>query len=431
MRGARPLNNKPIIDARIIEIGARGDGIAETEEGRLYVPGAVPGDLVRARVLERRGDGYSAKIEEILEDGGHRTQPPCPHFGTCGGCALQHIASDTYLEFKRNLVVTALDRHGLSTETVEPCVGFGAATRRRASLKAIGTGRGVVVGFNRAGDHGIVDVDVCPVLEPSIEDFVAPLRDFFKGRLKQGERASVGVSRCGSGLDVLMEVKWKLDGLLRQDLATFAAEADLARLCVGTPANAEEIVVFRPPEIQFASVAVVPPPGAFLQASREAEKFLIDFALEHLGEAGHVADLFSGCGTFALPLACQTQVSAFDFDIQMIDACRAAAGRAGGKTASLRAVRRDLFRNPVSRSEMSEFDGLIFDPPRAGAKAQVSEIAGSSVPRVVAVSCNPATFARDARILVDGGYRLDKLIPLDQFVWSAHVELAAVFEKSV
>lgn len=384
---------------------------------------------MRARVLEKRGDGFRAELEEILEDGGQRAEPPCPHFGNCGGCALQHVAPGAYLDFKRRLVTTALARSGLPGELVEPCQAFGAATRRRASLKAVGTGRGVVVGFNRAGAHGIVDIEVCPVVEPSIAAFLAPLRAFLKGRLKQGERISVGVSRCDSGLDVLVDASWKLDGLLRQDLAALGSETGLARLCVGTAADAEEIVVFRPPEVGFDGIPVVPPPGAFLQASRDTEKFLIGFVLDHLAGATHVADLFSGCGTFALPLARAAEVSAFDVDVQMIDACRMAADRAGGKIASLRGIRRDLFRNPVSSGEMSGFDGLIFDPPRAGAKAQVGEIAASSVPRIVAVSCNPVTFARDARILVDGGYRLETVVPLDQFVWSAHVELAAVFEK--
>lgn len=429
MRGGKPVSNTPAIEARIVEIGAQGDGIAETERGRLYISNAAPGDLVKARLLEKRGDGTHAQLEEVLEDGGQRAEPPCPHFGTCGGCALQHVAVDAYLDFKRNLVTTALDRQGLPTDLVEPCEAFGPATRRRVSLKAVGTGRGVVVGFNRARAHGVVDVEVCPVVEPSIAGFIAPLREFLRGRLKQGERLSINISRCDSGLDVLIEVKWKLDGMLRQDLASFASENDLARLCVGTVEDAEEIVVFRPAEVGFDGIPVVPPPGAFLQASQDAEKYLIAFALEHLRGALHIADLFSGCGTFALPLAKDAEVMAVDVDARMIDACRAAADRAGGKVASLRGIRRDLFRNPVSAGEMAEFDGLIFDPPRAGAKAQAGEIAASGVPRIVAVSCNPVTFARDARILVDGGYRLEKLVPLDQFVWSAHVELVAVFEK--
>ena len=264
-------------------------------------------------------------------------------------------------------------------------------------------------------------------MEPSIAGFIAPLRAFLRGRLKQGERLSVSITRCDAGLDVLIGVNWTLDSSLRQDLATFAGENDLARLCVGL--EAEEIVVFRSPEVGFYGIPVVLPPGAFLQASRDAEKYLIDFALEHLKVAAHVADLFSGCGTFALPLAKNAEVSAFDVDAEVIDACRAAADRAGGKIARLRGIRRDLFRNPISAGEMMEFDGLIFDPPRAGAKAQAREIAASRISRIVAVSCNPVTFARDARILVDGGYRLEKLVPLDQFVWSAHVELVAVFEK--
>lgn len=423
------MSKDRIVEARIAEIGAQGDGIAETEQGRLYISNTAPGDLVRARVAEKHGDGFRAQLEEVLEDGGQRIEPACPHFGTCGGCALQHIAADAYLDFKRDLVTTALARQGLPKDLVEPCVAFGPATRRRVSLKAVGTGRGVVVGFNRASAHGVVDVEVCPVVEPSIATLIAPLREFVRGRLGQGERLSIHISRCDSGLDVLIDVKWKLDGLLRQDLASFASENDLARLCVGTVEDAEEIVVFRPPEVGFDGIPVVPPPGAFLQASRGAEKYLIGFALEHLRGAAHIADLFSGCGTFALPLAKEAEVIAVDVDAQMIDACRAAADRAGGKITRLRGVRRDLFRNPVSAGEMAEFDGLIFDPPRAGAKAQAGEMAASSVPRIVAVSCNPVTFARDARILVEGGYRLEKLVPLDQFVWSAHVELVAVFEK--
>lgn len=419
---------EPTLDVRIEELGARGDGIAHSEDRTLYVPYSAPGDLVRARVGKKQGDGFAARIVEVLEDGPGRVVPPCGHFGDCGGCALQHIAEDSYLAFKRGLVVSALAKRGFRDIPVEPCAAFEHAGRRRAVFKAVNVGSRVLLGFNKAASHKIVDIQTCEVLVREIAQIIDPLRRFLGGFLEPREEISVSVLASETGLDVAVATKRDLDAGARMALAEFAGSQELARLCVGEGAEPEEVVVRTQPIVEFDGIPVAPPPGAFLQVSRSAQEFLTAFALRHLSGVSRVADLFCGCGTFALPLARDKQLQGFDSDARMLAAARAATERSA-KTLDFQATQRDLFRNPLTAREFGAFDGVIFDPPRAGAKEQAREIAASGVPVVVAVSCNPSSFARDARLLADGGYTLKTVTPVDQFVWSAQVELAAVFVK--
>lgn len=416
------------LDIRIDELGARGDGVAHSEDGPLYIPYSAPGDLIRARLGKKQGEGFAARIVEVLEEGPERVEPPCRHFGDCGGCALQHIAGDGYLAFKRDLVVSALSKRGFHDVTVDPCAAFEPASRRRAVFKAVNVGSRVLLGFNQAASHKVVDVQACEVVVREIAQIIDPLRRFLGGFLRAREETAVSVLASETGLDVLIAVTRDLDAEARMALAEFAGSQKLARLCVGEGSDPEEIVVRAPPIVEFDGIPLTPPPGAFLQASRSAQKFLTAFTLHHLSGASRVADLFCGCGTFALPLGRDKQVQGFDSDQAMLGAARAASERSA-KALDFQATQRDLFRNPLTAREFGEFDGLIFDPPRAGAKEQAREIAASDIPVVVAVSCSPSSFARDARLLVDGGYSLKTVTPVDQFVWSAQVELAAVFEK--
>jgi 23S rRNA (uracil1939-C5)-methyltransferase len=419
-----------IVEVMVEEIGARGDGVARHQGTPVFVPFTVPGDRVRARLGAAREQGRAAALLEVLEPGPGRRPPACPHFGTCGGCALQHVGDDAYKAWKRGLVVTALARRGLAETPVDPLLSVGPGTRRRASLKARRLEDRAVLGFYERASHRVVDVTRCPLLVPRLETLIAPLRDLLGELLGAGETADVEIAVAANGADVILRSDGALTLARRTRLADFAHAQDLARLSWQTKRDPvpEPVVERRAPEIDFAGVPVALPPGAFLQPSGEGQAHLIDLVSAACEGRAAIADLFAGCGTFALPLSRRARVHAVEGDAAMASAMRAAAARAG-PGLRLTVEVRDLERRPLAAAELRAYDAVIFDPPRPGAKRQAAEIAKSSVPLVVAVSCNPATFARDARSLCDGGYRIERVAPLDQFLWSPHVELVAVFRR--
>jgi 23S rRNA (uracil1939-C5)-methyltransferase len=419
------------VEVAIEEIGARGDGIARYQGMPVFVPFTVAGDRVRARLGAAREQGRAAALLEVLEAGPGRRAPACPHFGTCGGCALQHVEDDAYKAWKRDLVVAALTRRGLGQTRVDPLLCVGPGTRRRASLKALRLRDRAVLGFYERASHRVVDVARCPVLVPRLEALIAPLRGMLAELLSVGDKADIEIALAANGADVTIRSDSALTLPRRTRLADFAQMRDLARLSWQGKREPvpEPVVERRAPEVSFAGVPVTLPPGAFLQPSEPGQAHLIDLVAAACGESAHVADLFAGCGTFALPLSRKARVHAVEGDAAMASAMRAAAGRAG-LAVRLSVEVRDLDRRPLGAAELRAFDAVVFDPPRPGAKRQAAEIADSPVPLVVAVSCNPATFARDARTLCDGGYVIERVTPLDQFLWSPHVELVAVFRRS-
>lgn len=420
------------LEADIVRLGEGGDGIAETEGGRLYVPLTVPGDRVRVLPMRPRGDGFAARLLEVVSTGPGRTQPPCPHFGVCGGCTLQHLADDAYAAWKMARVTTALARVGLADCRIHPLVRTPPGSRRRATFAAARSAGGAMqLGFQVREAHRIVDLAVCPVLEPAIAALLAPLRRLLSGILPAGARASVSATLLDSGLDVLVQGWSPRSAADLERLAAFAAEADLARLSwqAASGAPIEPLAVRRPPRALFGGVPVAVPPAGFLQASAAGEAALLAVVLAGLGSATAVCDLFCGSGTFALPLALGgVHVHGVDGDADAI-AALAAAGRMAPASARLSCEQRDLFARPLGTAELARYPAVVLDPPRSGARAQAAALAAAAVPKVVYVSCNPATFARDARLLADGGYHLEKVTPVDQFLWSPHVELAAVFRR--
>jgi 23S rRNA (uracil1939-C5)-methyltransferase len=435
------------LDVTILRIGAGGDGIAEHDGKRFYIPLTVPGDRVRVRPGQARGDGQAGECVELLSAGPARAEPPCPHFGRCGGCSLQHLATKAYAAWKVGRLTEALDRAGLSGYGRAPLVTVPSGGRRRVMFVAIatesGVGRAAVIGFHVKRGHGIVDLAGCTVADRRILGLLPALRTLLGGLLHAHQRAHVSVTLLDGGLDVVLEWPETLTLQAREALAAFATAADVARLSwrrsAGEPA--EPVVQRRPVAAIFAGVRVSLPPGGFLQPTCAGEDALVADVLVTLGAAGgdaavtaakpprRVADLFSGAGTFTLPLAkAGMRVHAIDGDADLLQAMT--AGRTGARgTGGITTERRDLFVRPLTASELRRFDAVVFDPPRAGARAQAEELARSSVPVIAAVSCNPSTFARDARILTDGGYRLERVTPVDQFLWSPHLELAASFRR--
>ncbi len=393
---------------QIIRLAAKGDGVAAS--GR-HVAGAVPGDTIDA-------DG-------AITPGPHHIAPVCRHFGTCGGCLLQHVDDTVLAEFVEGRVVNAAKGQGIEPSELLPVHLSPPATRRRAGLHGLRTHKGAVLGYREGGSHRVVDLAECPVLHPALTALIAPLRKFVGAH---GPKAMVGIdlTLADQGVDVSL-VHFPLEGLGPTEAALdFAREQGLARLTIDQGYGPETLWEPEPATVTLAGVPVSLPPGAFLQATHDAERRMATDAVEWLDGAAMVADLFAGLGTFAFALREGRKVLAVEAERAAHLACKAAGAQSGG---SVLALHRDLFRSPLEPAELNRFDAVLLDPPRAGARAQVAEIAASTLAKVVYVSCNPASWARDAATLTAAGFRLTKLRPVGQFRWSTHVELVSLFER--
>jgi 23S rRNA (uracil1939-C5)-methyltransferase len=393
---------------------------------------------VRVALGKAEGNGVRGTLVEVVEAGPNRVAAPCAQFGTCGGCALQHLAPEVYGHWKRGLLVEALARTGVEAGEIGELVTVRESTRRRGTFFAEKRGGRVRAGFHERGSHRIAALEGCRVLESDLLALVERLPSALADVLAEGERAEIVANHLATGLDVLVRLPRVPDLAARERLARFAAGADLVRLSVAKAgsrdraAHAEPVVARRSAVVTFGGVEVALPPGAFLQASADAEGVLVREALAGVKGAGRIADLFAGAGTFAFALATGGEGNARVHAVEG-DALLAAALRAGAAKAHLGArittEVRDLFRRPLEPSELDRFDAVLFDPPRVGAKDQAVALARSKVPCVVGVSCNPQAFARDARALQEGGYRLTRVVPVDQFLWTHHLEVVGTFVR--
>lgn len=414
----------------IASIGAQGDGVGELEGRAVFVPFALPGDRVRVRLGEARGEGIAAAALERLADGPGRVSPPCRHFGVCGGCQLQHLETERYRAWKSRLLATALRHRGLDPATVLPMIAIPPGSRRRARFAAYRLGATVVFGFHERAGKRIVDLRHCPILLESLQRPLPLLRRMAAALLADRGAADFELTASETGIDLLIEQAEKPPGTAaRSQLIALAGEAGILRVSWAKPrGEPEPLAIMGTPLMRFGGIAVDLPPGAFLQPSAAGEAALLDAVGRATEGRTRIADLFCGIGSFALPLAGRARTHAVEGDRAAAAALEAAARRAG-IGHRLTVERRDLERVPLQPEELAKFDAVVFDPPRAGAAAQSRALAGSGVARVVGVSCNPASFARDARTLVDGGYRLDWAVPVDQFPWSPHLELVACFSR--
>ncbi|ABI77665.1 putative 23S rRNA (uracil-5-)-methyltransferase RumA [Hyphomonas neptunium ATCC 15444] len=409
----------PLRTLTIDHVGAQGDGRAREGDRWVSVPFTLAGEVV-----EVSGEGDRLRLERISSPSSERTAPSCRHFTRCGGCTLQHMAPAPYAAFKRDLIVRALKTRGLEAEVTETWI-TPPASRRRATFTARKSGKTIMVGFHGRKSHELIALEECPVARPAIVAALPKLAGILAPLFSGKEDLSLLVTETASGLDLhVTGIPKQATRLARAEVTSAALRAGFARVSL----EGEDVLTERPPRLPIGAASLLPPPGGFLQASAEAETEIARLVLGHLGGAKHAADLFSGCGTFALRLAERIPVFAAESGRPAIEALRAAANAAPGLKPVTADVR-DLFRNPLAAVELARFDGLVLDPPRAGASAQAAEIARSTVPRVAYVSCDPATLARDLRALVDGGYRLLRAHPVDQFLWSAHVEAVALLEK--
>jgi 23S rRNA (uracil1939-C5)-methyltransferase len=411
----------------ILEVGARGDGVAEEGGQRYFVAFTLPGETIEAEPLEKRGEGIAAKLIEILAPSRHRETPPCAHFTVCGGCALQHWRRDAYTAWKVGLIERALKQHGVDAPTFEPPLLGVPSERRRVDFVVRRQGKRVLAGFHERSSARIVDVGTCVIARPTLTALLEPLRAVLAEVLPDGGAADAIANETDGGVDLLLRPHKRLTLSVdhRQKLVDLAERASLARLSWGDRTNPEPIVVRRPPILLLGEATIEPPAGAFLQATKRGEQAMREAVDAWAGDATKLADLFAGVG--ALSLGRTGRLALFESDKLSVAAVAAAARKIGGSRVT--AERRDLFRKPLLAQELDAFDAVVLDPPRAGAAAQVAEIAHSKLNRVVYASCDPGSFARDARALQDVGYRLEKLKPIDQFLWSGHVEMIALFVK--
>jgi 23S rRNA (uracil1939-C5)-methyltransferase len=411
------------IELVIDSVGARGDGIAAWQGETVFVPFTAAGDHVIARLQGRRGDGLSATLVDIISPGPGRAAPPCPLFGGCGGCSLQHLSAEALAAWKRDRLVTALARAGVAAELVAPLIAIPPGTRRRASFAFLRRKQGVVLGFNERSSHHIVEVDACLLLAPKLLALLEPLRALLAEIHVPHDGGDVVATLTDSGIDLVIRSDRSLDLFARERLAAFAETLDLARLTW----RDEPVAHRRPAQIEMGGTGVDLPPGGFLQPSREGEQALVGLVAAALPPSGAIADLYAGSGAFAFPIAAAGHtVHAVEGESASIAALAAAARRSG---RNITTEQRDLAKRPLLADELRGYAAVVFDPPRAGAAAQAEQIAKGGPGVVAAVSCNPATLSRDAAILIGGGYRLVRATPVDQFPWSAHLEAVAVFQR--
>jgi 23S rRNA (uracil1939-C5)-methyltransferase len=403
-----------ITELTIDRLGGQGDGVADTPSGPVFVPITLPGERVSAEVAP---DKKYADCIMVLDASPNRANPVCPHFGVCGGCALQHMEMSSYLDWKRGSVVHAFRSRGFNV-AVEPVRAVPLGNRRRAVFHIERRGKDLVLGYRQARSHDTIDIEACPILSPKIVAALPAIKALVAPLLKGQHEARITVTETENGLDLAVAGVPPPAATLAK-LAGIAAAHAFARVTLGS-----ESLLLAPAMLRLGRAQVSLPPGTFVQASPIAETEMVELICEGVGKSKRVADLFSGLGTFSLPLAERATVDAYESSAGALAALSEAA-RHATRLKPVRIHRRDLLRDPLGWQELKDFDAVVFDPPRAGAAAQAAQLAKSGVRRLVAVSCNPDTLARDLRFLVDGGYKISRVVPIDQFLYSSHVEVVA------
>jgi 23S rRNA (uracil1939-C5)-methyltransferase len=417
------LSARAVVERLVIHhVGHRGDGVAFADGQALFVPYALGGETVEVEPVADHPD--RRQLSRIEHASPERIEPFCGYFGGCGGCAIQHWQPQAYRAWTRQIVIDTLAHGGIECRVEELLDAHGAG-RRRITVHARRGGDGALrTGFAAANSHAIVAIDDCPILDPALHgalDAARALADVLKPAAKP---LDIQLTAVSDGLDVDVRGSGPLPSNMIAALSEVAEKHRLARLT----RHGELVLMRNPPAITIGAAEVTLPPGSFLQATAAGEEALAALVGEHCRRAKHIADLFCGVGPFALRLAAKSRISAFDSDAGAVTALQKAATSTPG-LKPVKAETRDLFRRPLMPQELRDYDAVVFDPPRQGAQAQVKQLALSKIPVVVAVSCNVATFARDARILIDGGYGIESVTPVDQFRHTPHVELVARFSR--
>jgi 23S rRNA (uracil1939-C5)-methyltransferase len=406
----------------IDHVGQRGDGVGFTGGHTVFVPYTLPGETVEAGAVADHPDRrLLLRVENASPE---RIAPFCRYFGACGGCAIQHWQPGCYAAWKRRIVVDTLGHTGIECPVDDLIDAHGAGRRRITAHARRGFDGEVRVGFAAASSHAIVAIDDCPILDPGLHGALDAARALAEVLKPTTKPLDIQATATDGGLDVDVRGSGPLPTPMIATLSRVAEQHRLARLT----RHGELVLMHNPPVIGIGTARVTLPPGSFLQATTAGEEALAALVIKHCKGAKHVADLFCGVGPFALRLATRALVAAFDSDSGAVTALQKAATSTPG-LKPIKAETRDLFRRPLMPQELRDFDAVVFDPPRQGAQAQAERLAASKIPVVIAVSCNAATFARDARILIEGGYRIEGVTPVDQFRHTPHVELVARFVR--
>lgn len=413
-----------IIQGTVKALGIDGDGLVEREGEKYYVPFTAPQDEIEFEVLQEKRRTH-LHLHQILTPSPYRVEAPCQHFGKCGGCKLQHISEEFYTHFKCQQLIRALDFHGVEAKEIKPLHIIPPYKRRRISLSFAHRFEGIVLGYVRRQSKHIIDVQQCLLVRPEIENLLPFLRAFLQKLFPHRATGSVDVLASQTGLDVNLKTGYLKKLTLEQTeyFTEFANHHQLARFSL----NYRPVVTLKEPTVQFSNIPVAVEAGKFLQASNEADVFMLARVEEYMPKKIHYGvDLFSGRGTFTFLLAKAAPVDAFECEQDAIQALQTAAKNA---SMPVHVVKRDLFTYPLSPEELKKYDFIMVDPPRAGALQQVEQIGQSPLKNLVYISCNPASFARDAKILIQHGFTLDSVTPLDQFLWSEHLEVIAKFSR--
>ncbi len=421
-------------ELRIDRVGVDGDGVGHLPDGKpVYLPFTLPGETVEAELCDRRGQGWTGDAR-VVTASPDRIAPPCPHFGPCGGCSLQHWADGAYAAWKSGLLRAALIRAGFADAVVAPLVRTPPGARRRMELAAKRLPSGVALGLHVRNGAAVVDLADCAVLHPTLAELVPGLRDLLRGLSGLKREGDVLVNLLDEGPDILLRIDGNLTTPDRTKLAAFATAWGAPRISVSRDGARPEIAAqIRPARMTLSGTEISPAAGAFLQASAEGEAAIIAAMLAglpaKLSRKAQIAELYSGCGSLTFALAKQVRVTAFDGDLDLTTALAGGANQSG-QSGRISVTRRDLTRQPLSAKEFAPFKAVVLDPPHGGAAAQTEQIAASGIARVIYVSCNPATLERDATVLRLAGYKLLSATPIDQFLWSARLESVVVFDKS-
>jgi 23S rRNA (uracil1939-C5)-methyltransferase len=417
----------------ITHLGGLGDGIGTHQGTPVYVPFTAPGDEAQVRILSAAKQQARGELVELLTPSTQRAEPACIHFTQCGGCTLQHLNDQAYQDFKQSILTRAVHQLGYDASSIRPLITTPAHSRRRADFTLQRHKDTLKLGFLMPGSYHVVDLAMCPVLNPMIFALLAPLRNWASTLAKPQRIESIAITQADHGLDMVLHLREKLSADDTDSIQHFCtSQASILRLSTQMSGEhyCQSLYETQPVTMQFGNAQVALPPGAFLQASPQGQDALTALVLEHTAGATRIADIYSGCGTYSFPLASRGQkVHGYEGTTDMVQAAQTAARRSGMEDHAQFSVR-DLFRTPLTTQELQQYDTVVINPPRNGAEPQFRNIAKSGIPHVVVVSCNPATFARDAKALKAAGYALDAATGVDQFLWSGHLELVAKFTKS-
>lgn len=416
-----------MLELAVTHLAGLGDGVASHGEKPVFIPLTMAGDVVQAEVEQVAKDHIRARLVAVLQPSPQRQTPPCEHFGQCGGCELQHLDAASYAEFKTSIAHGVLRQLGAGEDVLRPLFQSGAASRRRAEFKLAVQKDSITLGFHAPRSHEVVATPHCKVVDAAIAAAIPAWEALLQTLKKPAHIKAVQMTHADNGMDVVVQVAGKLKPADSQALLAFAQAQGIVRLALRYEGQEPQLLLAGEPKLQLGDVQVELPVAAFMQATAASQQAMVAEVLAQCKTHKRVADLYSGCGTFSLPLAqAGHSVSAYEGDGEAVTALFNAA-RSHGLEGQLHSTRRDLFAKPLSAEELRGFDAVVINPPRNGALPQTKAIGKSGVAQVVMVSCNPATFTRDAQALLAEGYRLTALTPVDQFTWSHHLELVGVF----